>query len=275
MKPLDIQAEKYQPTGSISADGVRNQLGRPRIDRLTLLVREAVQNSWDARTADGEPVRFSFAGFNVTPAARRFMLETLFRRPAEGVPLREELSKEDLAILAVCDRGTVGLCGPTRADAPIPDGVLPNFVNLLRNVGRPPERVRGGGTYGFGKTALFLASTVRTIVVHSQIRNGRRFEQRLMGAALGREFSRKSLTGHHRFTGRHWWGRSGRGSIVEPLTGRDASVAARSLGLPAFTGNETGTTIAIVSPDFDERTPQEAMRLLGEALLRNFWPKMV
>jgi len=35
MKPLDIQAEKYQATGSISADGVRNQLGRPRIDRLT------------------------------------------------------------------------------------------------------------------------------------------------------------------------------------------------------------------------------------------------
>jgi len=62
---------------------------------------------------------------------------------------------------------------------------------------------------------------------------------------------------------------------VEPLTGRDASVAARSIGLPAFAGNETGTTIAIISPNFDERAPQEAMRLLGEALLRNFWPKMV
>src|SRR5688500_16386958 len=105
MKPLDIQAEKYQPTGGISADGVRNQLGRPRIDRLTLLVREAVQNSWDARTEDSGPVHFSLSGFSVSPQGRRFLVETVFRRPAEGIPLREGLNRTDVAILAVCDRG--------------------------------------------------------------------------------------------------------------------------------------------------------------------------
>jgi hypothetical protein len=202
-----LQSERYQPTGGISAEGVRNQLGRPRIDRLTLLVREAVQNSWDARLTEETPVRFSIAGFTAPRDARELLLDVVFRRPAEGIRLREELQDRSLAILAVSDRRTMGLSGPTRADEPSPRGVAPNFVNLLRNVGHPPARARGGGTYGFGRTALFLASRVRTILVHTQIRDGRRMEQRFIAAALGPEFDRRSMTQHHRYTGRHWWGR--------------------------------------------------------------------
>jgi hypothetical protein len=275
MRPLDLQSERYQPTGGISAEGVSNQLGRPRIDRLTLLVREAVQNSWDARLSEEGPVHFGIAGFTASAEARRFLLNVVFRRPAEGIPLREELQNERLALLAIRDRGTTGLSGPTRADEAGPRGVAPNFVNLLRNVGHPPARVRGGGTYGFGKTALFLASSVRTIVVHTQTKDRRRIEQRFMAAALGPEFDRRSITQHHRHTGRHWWGRAGRGHIVEPLTGREAAAAAHAIGLPAFESGETGTTIGIISPDFEDYAAEDAMRLMSQVLLRYFWPKMV
>src|SRR5262245_6071427 len=105
MKPLDIQSEKYQPTGSISAEGCRNQLGRPRIDRLSLLVREAVQNSWDARQSEDGPVQFGLAGLVVSSAARRFLLDAVFRQAAEGIPLRDELKKDEIGLLAVYDRG--------------------------------------------------------------------------------------------------------------------------------------------------------------------------
>ena len=45
--------------GAIKAEGIMNQLGRPTVDRLTVLVREAAQNSWDAadRSQSG-PVNF-------------------------------------------------------------------------------------------------------------------------------------------------------------------------------------------------------------------------
>ena len=51
MKKLDMQAEEYVATGNIASEGMRNQLGRPRLDRLSLLVRESAQNAWDAKAA--------------------------------------------------------------------------------------------------------------------------------------------------------------------------------------------------------------------------------
>ena len=36
-------------TGGLAAEGVINQLGRPDIEPLEVLVREAVQNCWDAK----------------------------------------------------------------------------------------------------------------------------------------------------------------------------------------------------------------------------------
>lgn len=276
MRNLDLQSERYQPTGSISADGVKNQLGRPRIDRLTLLVRETVQNSWDARVGDDGPVLFAMAGSELTSKAKNLLLNTVFRRVPEGLAVRDELDGDRPAtLLCVLDRGTMGLCGPTRADAPAAEGVRPNFVNLLRNVGHPPARVRGGGTYGFGKTALFLASRVRTIIAHSQVRAGRRIEQRLMVAGLGREFTRRTGKGQQLFTGRHWWGRTGAAGVVEPLVGREAGALANAIGLPRFGEEETGTTIALLFPDFEDRSPHESLRFVSQALLRSFWPKMV
>ena len=272
MKPLDLQPEPFQATGSISADGVRNQLGRPKIDRLTLLVREAVQNSWDARLPDGDKVKFAMMGWQLTSKQRQFLLATVFSKlPRDGLSLGEALNRPSLlTVLAVYDRGTCGLRGPTRADEIGPNAPV-NFVNLLRNVGQPPAVMKSGGTYGFGKTALFLTSSVRTILVHTRIAEGKKFEQRLMATALGGQFTQRS----RRYTGRHWWGRETSGGIVDPVTGRDAEEAAKAIGLPLFERDETGTTILILEPDFDGREPVDALRFVGDAIVRNFWPKMI
>jgi hypothetical protein len=211
------------------------------------------------------------SGWSLTAAQRAWLLETMFKEspPEQSLPLKSLIQAgESSTVLVVYDRGTKGLCGPTRADEN-PSGRAMNFVNLLRNVGQPPAAFRGGGTYGFGKTALFLASRSRTIIAHSQICTPRGFEQRFMGAGLGSQFSKAK-----RYTGRHWWGRR-QGQIVEPLTGREAASAAKALGLPPFEAEETGTTICIVLPDFEGRSPEDAMRHIGQAILRSFWPKMV
>lgn len=43
-------SQTFPPEGASAAEGIRNQLGRPELDLLTILVRESAQNSWDART---------------------------------------------------------------------------------------------------------------------------------------------------------------------------------------------------------------------------------
>ncbi len=42
-------SQPFAEEGSATAEGIINQLGRPALDELTVLVREAAQNSWDAR----------------------------------------------------------------------------------------------------------------------------------------------------------------------------------------------------------------------------------
>lgn len=48
-------SQPYPPEGASAAEGIRNQLGRPELDLLTILVRESAQNSWDARVRQPAP----------------------------------------------------------------------------------------------------------------------------------------------------------------------------------------------------------------------------
>ncbi|WP_222430101.1 hypothetical protein [Rhodococcus rhodochrous] len=42
-----------------------------------------------------------------------------------------------------------------------------------------------------------------------------------------------------------------------------------------FSDDETGTTITVIDPDLDERSPEEATRWIADAITWNLWPKMV
>ena len=56
---MDWHPEKYSATGNIAGKGNQKLLGKPTLDPLELMVREAVQNSWDARKSDKEQIEFS------------------------------------------------------------------------------------------------------------------------------------------------------------------------------------------------------------------------
>jgi hypothetical protein len=49
MPPFALRSERFSAEGSISAGAIRRNMGRSSLDPISLLVREAVQNSWDAR----------------------------------------------------------------------------------------------------------------------------------------------------------------------------------------------------------------------------------
>ncbi len=269
MSSLRRYSERYQPTGGLAAEGVLNQLGRPDIEPLEVLVREAVQNCWDAGRGGG-PVEVEFGYRPSSGRLSSCLREDVLPDPPPGHPLANALA-EDPDLLYVADFGTSGLGGPTRADAVV-DGTT-DFIDFVRNVGQPPDKELGGGSYGYGKAAFYLASRARTIIVDTYSEAER--ERRLIAYGLGEHYRLDGLA----FTGRHWWGITVEG-VPEPLLGGDAAVVAAALGLPSREDGRFGTTVAIVSPYLaaagsDEGLdPREALEFIGECLLWNFWPKI-
>jgi hypothetical protein len=269
MNPLDHFPEPFSPTGNMASEGVLNQLGRPQMGPLEVLVREAIQNCWDAKAAGSQQVRVGIHLVELTEIQGQALAEQFFR---DGPPTGDtgKALRRSRRLLLISDRGTSGLGGVLRADRE--EGDEPrDFVDFVRNVGQPPDKDRGGGTYGYGKVALYLASTHRTLIIHTRCRHRGRNQTRLIAARLGAQYSYRD----RRYTGRHWWGRVADDGTIDPVLDRDATVLAESIGLPQFDEYETGSTIAIVEPDFGELDDQRAMELIGNAIAWNFWPKMV
>ncbi len=267
-------SQMFPPEGASAAEGIRNQLGRPELDLLTILVRESAQNSWDARTGD-TAVDYHLDLRVVSPAHAPAWRELLTRNiPAhEHLPLRQSISSPVIRVLTVSDRGTTGLGGPTRAD----NAVVENhdFVSFIRNIGEPRDTELGGGTYGFGKGIFYLLSRPGTVLVHTRCRVPGGFETRLMGCALWKSYAEGVGLSGRRYTGRHWWGAPSSDGVVEPLIGAEADIAAERLGLRGFGQEETGTTVVVIDPDLGEREIQDAGAYLAETIAWNLWPKML
>ncbi|MEI5011485.1 hypothetical protein RB196_33245 [Streptomyces sp. PmtA] len=270
-------SQPYPPEGASAAEGIRNQLGRPELDLLTILVRESAQNSWDARLMDSQgPVDYRIDMWTVGPAhavAWRELLLAGAPSKSDNFPLGETLRRGPIRVLAVSDRGTRGLGGPTRADDAV--GRDRDFVSFIRNIGEPRDTELGGGTYGFGKGIFYLLSKSGTVVVHSRCRTpDGRHETRLIGCTLWKSYVAAEPAGDRRYTGRHWWGDTS-GDVVEPLVGAQADATAQRMGLRPFGPEETGTTIVVIDPNLDGLEPAAAADYLADTVAWHLWPKMI
>ena len=271
MESLDLESEVFPPTGAIAAEGARKALGRPALDPLAVLVREAVQNSWDAKKESEPTVAVRFETRELTADQADFLRRTVMKEKPQLDELKRLLaSKGSLRVLTISDYGTSGLGGPSRADLPPAQGEPRDFVDFFRNVGQPSDKRFGGGTYGYGKASLYVNSSARTICAYTRTRVDGKERARFMGSAWGRQFTLRK-----QFTGRHWWGVKAADKHVDPVEGAPANTCASGLGLPSRGPGETGTTLMLLAPAFGERGPLEAMNLIVENILWYFWPKML
>lgn len=270
-------SQPFPPTGAIASEGIRNQLGRPPVDPLTVFVRETAQNSWDARLPHTETTyRLELT---TVAATHRPNWERLLTPPAavqDHLGVGRAVRMPNLRLLSVVDRATKGLGGPTRADE-IADGRR-DWISFVLNVGEKRDTAQGGGTYGYGKAVLYRLSRVGTILVYTRTVNPAGvLESRLIGIALGSSFDNRGRvdTEGRPFTGRHWWG-DVRDDHVEPLLGREADDIARELGLSAFDTDESGTTLVVIDPDLDDFDDVDsAAEHLAETISWQLWPIML
>lgn len=262
--------EQYPSSGTLGAAGFYKLLGRPRLDPLTVLVRETAQNSWDARDGSGTPVRFRVDAKVLSWDERESLTQRVFvqhDRIVGNRHLSAVLAEPHLVGMYISDRNTHGLGGPVTASR-VDEGDVYDWVDFVLNVGTGNSQAHTGGTYGFGKTIAYVISRANSVVVHSRSVYKGQVVTRLMACALGERFS---MDGRN-FTGRHWWGVPTEGASA-PIEGHDAESLARSLGMPEFGPDELGTNLLVVGPDFGGRAPVQGMNFIAEAMLWQLWPK--
>jgi hypothetical protein len=268
---LTLGSERFAPTGGIEGGGVRRLLGTPHLPLLQTLLREAGQNSCDAIVGSGQ-LHFMVRLRRLGAEQREGLSHAIgvLPPPSESSQrLAGALAQPTPLVLEICDFGTRGLGGPTRADRSI-EGVRNDFVDFVRNIGVSRDVAQGGGTYGYGKSILYRASRCATIIVDSLTEAG---ERRLIGCHLG-----DTVDGSQgRLTGRHWWGAPSDETegLVEPVIGEDATGLAAALGLPARAHGQTGTSIMVLDPDLQDDDLLACGGEIVEALLWFFWPRMI
>lgn len=281
MTTLDWFAARYEAHGSTSGEGATKLLGRPRLNPLTVLMRETLQNAWDARTGPSLEFRVELRKFSAPQLA--LLRQTILAAGTEHVlceaadetdapqghpGLAEALAREDLWALEIGDRGTTGLGGPLRADLDPDKGESTDFIDFIFNLGAPRDTPLGGGTYGFGKTISYVTSRAQTILVGTRTRTSNGHQHRFIASAIGRHWASQG----RRYTGRHWWGRL-QGGRIEPIVDEPAAALMAGVGIDEF--KTDGSSILILDPDLQGRTPDEAMEFLIESFIWHLWPKMV
>ena len=273
-----LYSEPYGITGNIG-ENFRRLLGAPSLDPLQTVIREAVQNVADSAKLGIGPeiiIRVRRLTANQRSVLSRNVLDDLPREQTSRDRLREFLDRKEAVVMEICDFGTSGLGGPTRADR-IPFGTEEtDFIDFLRNIGTPRDTEQGGGTYGFGKVALYQVSRCSTILVDSLVAGGVDAKRRLIGCHIGKSYEEPENGMHRRYTGRHWWGKpDSEDSIVDPVVGEEAEQLASALGFLPRGEGRTGTSIMILDFDNESGDLETVGHRIVELLLWNFWPRMM
>lgn len=267
MNPLARWSEPFGAHGGFHAHSAGQTLGRPDLDQHSLLFRESVQNSWDARKSGSISFRMDLVKLDAE--RRESLLGSILADPPGVLGIAALPDADELSLLVVTDRHTRGLGGPTRSD--FATSGRKDFVGLVRNIGRSQDKQIGGGTYGFGKGILFDTSSVGTILIYTRTRYDGKLQSRFIAAGIGDDYQQGGKT----YTGRHWWGRADADVGVEPYLDDEADLCADSLGIN-FLGGETGTSIAIVAPTTGGKDfGRDDLKKLSDAALEWAWPHMV
>lgn len=247
--------------GTINASGVIKNIRGSKLSVSEIFLREAVQNSYDARLKDSsgksKVVNFSMRAFHFTDVQFENLQNILDKEQNPSSFYRKYLKRnltKSMLNIEVSDTNTTGLRGKTEPTDTIENQ---NFADFVYSTGSKKLDDNTGGTFGFGKAALYAYSQARTIAVYTRISSE---------IVHNREHNYQSrfiiISNDERITDtksdRCWWGEKKERSIKDlgtyaaPVIGNNADKLAISLGMKKFNEDETGTKILVLNAGPDE-----------------------
>lgn len=233
---------------------------------MNSLAREIIQNAIDARSSDDAPVKvkFSLEHINVNDIPGVDTIRDVYVRSRQyyghidkwdkfcAEAIKEISSNKTIRILRIGDYNTRGLEGKDNDNKG-------SFYKLTRAVGVNSSTGVGGGSFGIGKGAPFLASKIKTILYSTLNRNK---EYIFTGSSRLTSF-RDEKGDSHRGTGYL-------GCVTEKGAEsiRDASI------IPdVFKRKEIGTDIIILGYENFSSSDDEGdwSETLARSVINNFW----
>ncbi|MFI8997907.1 helix-turn-helix transcriptional regulator [Streptomyces sp. NPDC053542] len=255
---------------------------------LSVLAREATQNSLDERFDTREPVRVRYtlhelSGEHLDAFLKAVHWNELSRHYEEAAAGRQKVSRSlrsaldelaadrSLLLLRIDDYNAAGLTGPEYSDG--------RFAAVVRRTldSHKASGGRAGGSYGLGKATLWATSRFGLVLINSTLSEPH--EGRTHRRVVGRlDLPWHTLDGDA-YAGPAWWG--------EPDTDPERKDVARSWWADEQTvrdlhlertSDEPGTSFLVVGAydaSGDAETLQEMHDKLVRSLADGFWAAMI
>lgn len=269
---IKLFSERVGPAGGASASSMQEAISSTHYGLVQTVLREALQNSCDARLSKVSRISFSVSSFAFESQQIDLLRQILSpeRAGERSLGTSTLLTRPEVDGLLITDSGTSGLGGgvdPSFVQNP------DNFTGFFFRIGRDKESFGGGGSQGVGRAALFQFSECSTCLVYSRYLEDGQTKSRFMGMALGPSF----IEGGRKFTGRHWYCSSDSDDVPQPLEGALADHLATELGMTAEFTHSTGTAILVIQPELDFANDEDEpiSTLLGNNLRVDLVKKLV
>ncbi len=279
--------------GTINASGASKTLNGSALSDTEILLREAVQNSFDNRRMEKKldeksgknvlrhlPLEFSLRAFNFS-LEQMIFLQRLFNYENANSYYAKNVQKyitQSSLNIEISDTNTTGLVGFPGVTEKKEKQNFANFVYFTGNDKAPGSN--DGGSYGFGKAAFFLYSLARTIIIYTRIKSetNSNYQSRLIAVSMD-----------ERIDGRCWWGEKkqtdNESSVyAAPVLGKAADEIAEKLGMSVFNEAQTGTRILILNarprlfPQYEngnEKTMEDIFKYdIPQYLVHWYWNKI-
>jgi hypothetical protein len=252
---------------------------------ISTFVREVLQNANDAGPVDAEkPIEVTFRfqhlerGDGLGEFEEAFQWDDELRAHLEGAAEEEqdlslhqflENETDDLVLLTIEDKNTVGLSGAEDADES-------NYTALVRDMHRSNKDETEGGSHGVGGTVLWAFSGISTVLFCS---NPVELDDEEPPRFVGRSYLPDHTVHGELHKGYGWFGRpdpdDSEGRHIS-LWGEDAKNTATALG--TVRPDEYGTSSTVVGfrePGEPQPTGDALEDMIDDiqtAAVENFWP---
>jgi len=252
------------------------------IIRTDLLLREAVQNSYDAKKEKEKPVQFFLNGKHLSDSQANYLAGFLQCVDGQASLDLSSRIKENLFCLEVADKGTVGLQGPCQQYDSEGNELLSDSYNyrdsvLMMGGGKDGDL---GGIFGIGKASFFLVSSLYAVVIYSRTVYRGKPETRLII-----RFFQDDSSGEMK---KYWVGDNNENKCQKerspyPFINEKADSFAQNIGMMKYEEDEFGTSVMILGCSLEDENEDEnnnsSEYVLSEYIPRRiphwFWPKMI
>ena len=199
---MDIKVLKNEGF-TLSGSGVLRAFQNEKMPSLDLLIREAIQNSMDARRLDKNYVKEEI---NVDQFNIRELIK-FFPQISELLYIKSRLGYNKY--ISISDRNTIGLTGPIRIQD-IEGTNCGRFLSLTEGIAKPQENQGAGGSWGYGKTVYYRIG-IGLVIFYSRIKEDNQYKDRLMACLVENEKDENSILNYDKQykskTGVAWWGK--------------------------------------------------------------------